>query len=125
MYTYILPQVVGVGGSASTVVGELWDNEDLSRLHMLIVNTDVQASGTKPVWQAHRSMPQQQQLHQLWVLLGDAHMHMLGSLAKSGQQLQELQTPTTACILCCASSHLTVVLLGWSLSCADWFVVST
>lgn len=37
-------QVVGVGGQASSLVGQLWDNKAFSHLDMLIINTDVQAS---------------------------------------------------------------------------------
>lgn len=36
-------QVVGVGGVASRMVGQLWDNEALENAEMCIINTDVQA----------------------------------------------------------------------------------
>lgn len=40
-------QVVGVGGLASSAVGQLWDHEALSHIQMMIINTDVQASACR------------------------------------------------------------------------------
>jgi hypothetical protein len=118
LYTCISPQVVGVGGSASSVVGELWDNEDLSRLHMIIVNTDVQASDTPlpaclSACLAQCSMPQQQHLQ----LMGDACTRPLGPFGV--RQLSRALLGTAAATASNIVQCSVVVSERWLLSYAD------
>jgi hypothetical protein len=92
-------QVVGIGGIASSAVGQLWDTEALSHIEMLIINTDLQAS----TWQFFRGWgPKTLKQCDVDVHFELCHLHTLPRAVLSSQQLG--QCPALLTVYCTARS---------------------